>query len=163
MNRPILSTRNLPDAGFRKLGSVLLVDDNRHVRLLVAQILEAKGYEVELEEDAMTALERIKENRPDLILCDGLMPEMDGWSLCAEVRRCFPEDRLPFVIMTSMDKEELIGLSQQSGIDGYLIKPFRSGSLMQLIERILGAPSHGFSHGEIMIYDWESMRLADVG
>jgi CheY-like chemotaxis protein len=142
---------------------VLLVDDNRHIRRLLAQILEVKGYQVELEEDAMSALESIEANRPDLILCDGRMPEMDGWSLCAEVRRRFPLDRLPFVMITSMSKEELIGLSQQSGIDGYLIKPFRSAMLMQLIERLLGVSPHEYAHGEIMIYDCESVRLADVG
>lgn len=119
------------------LPRILLVEDNRHVRRLTEQVLVAEGYAVEVAVDGAAALASISANQPDLVLSDGRMPGLDGWTLCAYLRTRAATAHLRFVLC-SADPADFSGWTwQEAGADAFIEKPFRSAELVRLIGRIL--------------------------
>ena len=109
---------------------VLVVDDSRIVLAMVSDILEAEGYGVRQAENGRHALEMVAEQRPDLILLDVMMPEMDGYETCAALRR--GPEYVPVLMLTAKgDLEDLVqGL--EVGADDYISKPFNVEELTVL-------------------------------
>jgi DNA-binding response OmpR family regulator len=103
---------------------VLVVDDSHTFRNMAGHVLRQAGYEVSFAADGLEALRRVEEERPDVVLLDVVMPEMDGFTVCRQIRaqRAGGE---PIVIMVTAVEEAGDPLEGQvCGADGYLIKPF---------------------------------------
>jgi DNA-binding response OmpR family regulator len=109
------------------LTTILLVEDEATVRETVAAGLQAEGYTVLTAGDGMTGLRLAREETPDLIVLDLMLPEMDGLSVCRILRR---ESDVPIIMLTARGTEmdKIVGL--ETGADDYVVKPFSLGELM---------------------------------
>jgi two-component system cell cycle response regulator DivK len=118
-------------------GTILYVEDNLDNRTLIRRILMAEGYEVIEAENATQAQEKLKELKPDLILMDINMPDMDGYTLTAHIRGMPGFENIPIVALTANvmrgDREK----SLEAGCDGYIQKPVDIDMLPQQIERYM--------------------------
>ena len=116
---------------------ILYVEDNPDNRMLIRRVLMAEGYEVAEAHTAHEALERIQTVRPDLILMDINMPDMDGYALTARIRKTPGFAAVPIIAVTANvmrgDREK----SLEAGCDGYIQKPIDIDLLSQQIERFM--------------------------
>lgn len=114
---------------------ILVVDDESRIRKLVKDFLNKSGYEVLEAGDGEEALLMYAQN-PDisLILLDVMMPKMDGWDVCKEIRK---ESKVPIVMLTARadEMDELLGF--RLGVDEYITKPFSPKILVARVEAIL--------------------------
>ena len=117
---------------------LLVIEDEAPLRANIVRILTAEGFQVVTAVDGDEGVRRARESRPDLVICDILMPRMDGYSVLAALRSQPETAAIPFIFLTaSADKEDLArGL--QSGANDYVTKPFRIADLLAAIRRRLG-------------------------
>src|SRR5262249_55989615 len=103
---------------------ILVVDDSPLLRQVLADAFPPDRYEIDAASDGVEALRRIRDARPDLIVSDILMPRMDGWALCEEVRRDPATRSIPFIFLTAERQvpKRIKGL--EMGADDYMVKPF---------------------------------------
>ena len=101
----------------------LIVDDDVIVRIFVREVLEQSGYEVCEAENGPQALERFIECRPDIVLLDNMMPGMDGFTACAQLRALVGGSRVPILIMTALDDTESIAKAYERGATDFITKP----------------------------------------
>lgn len=118
-------------------GKVLYVEDNFDNRMLVRRVLEADGYTVVDAENASEAMKAIQQEKPDLILMDINMPEVDGYTLTAKIRATPGMSNVPIIAVTANvmrgDREK----SLEAGCDGYIQKPIDIDILTQQVERYI--------------------------
>jgi diguanylate cyclase (GGDEF)-like protein len=114
---------------------ILVVDDSRTVLAMVTDILENEGYGVRQAENGRVALEVVAERRPDLLLLDVMMPEMDGYQVCEALRG--DDDYIPVLMITAKgDLKDLVrGL--EAGADDYISKPFDHVELLARVKSLL--------------------------
>ncbi|MFM9977533.1 MAG: response regulator transcription factor [Sphingomonadaceae bacterium] len=114
--------------------TIALIDDDRNILTSVSIALQAEGFVTRLYADGDTALRAMRENQPDLAVCDIKMPRMDGLEL---LRRLRETSALPVIFLTSKDDEldEALGLAL--GADDYITKPFSQRLLIARIRAIL--------------------------
>ena len=113
---------------------ILLVDDDPNIRQLVNLYLEKEGFEVEMADRGDTAVEKFKTFAPNLILLDLMLPGMDGWQVCREVRKT---SNVPIIMLTAKDEtfDKVLGL--ELGADDYMTKPFDTKELVARIKAVL--------------------------
>ena len=115
---------------------ILVIDDEPHIRRLVQVNLERAGFTVEEASDGREGLQCIRENCPDMVISDVMMPHMDGLALLKEVRAC-PELRdLPFILLTAKASDADVFWGWSHGTDMYLTKPFSPAELLAFVARI---------------------------
>ena len=109
---------------------ILLVDDDPNIRQLVNLYLEKEGFEVVMADRGDEALKLFRESPPSLILLDVMLPGMDGWQVCREVRKT---SNIPIIMLTAKDEtfDKVLGL--ELGADDYVVKPF---DMKELVARI---------------------------
>lgn len=117
--------------------TVLIVDDSPLIRQVVADAFTPSGYQVLMAADGSEALRKICERHPDLIVADILMPVMDGWRLCEEVRRVPETAQIPFIFLTTEQEAQKRVRGLRMGADDYLTKPFSREELLARAENIL--------------------------
>jgi two-component system cell cycle response regulator DivK len=124
-------------------GTILYVEDNPDNRLLVKRILMAEDYSLLEAIDGRDALNVLKTARPDLILMDINMPDMDGYTLTAKIKSLPGFERVPILALTANvmrgDKEKTL----EAGCDGYIQKPLDIDQLTREIEKFLTRRSNG--------------------
>ena len=109
---------------------ILLVDDDPNIRQLVNLYLQKEGFEVMMADRGDEALKMFKASPPNLILLDIMLPGMDGWQVCREVRKI---SNIPIIMLTAKDEtfDKVLGL--ELGADDYISKPF---DMKELVARI---------------------------
>ncbi len=113
---------------------LLIVDDEEHIRKLIRKYAEFAGYEVEEAPDGMTAVELCRTRKYDAVILDIMMPELDGFSVCREIRKT---SDVP-VLMLSARGEEYDKINGfETGADDYVVKPFSPRELMLRVEAVL--------------------------
>ncbi len=113
---------------------VLVVDDDEDIVNIVAALLENEGYTTVRAINGKDALEKAVAEKPDLIIADIMMPEMDGWEFCWRVRENATLGETPFVFLTARaDVMDQIRGSE-IGADDYIIKPFRKQELLKRVQ-----------------------------
>ena len=118
---------------------ILAVDDEKHIVRLVQINLEKEGYQVATASTGREALERVGEFRPDLIVMDVMMPEMDGFEALKKLKEN-PETReIPVIMLTAKAQDADVFRGWQSGADLYLTKPFNPAELLSFIKRLLAS------------------------
>ena len=124
-------------------GTILYVEDNPDNRLLVKRILMAEDYSLLEATDATDALNVLKTSRPDLILMDINMPDMDGYTLTAKIKSLPGFERVPILAVTANvmrgDKEKTL----EAGCDGYIQKPLDIDQLTREIEKFISRRANG--------------------
>ena len=120
---------------------ILLVDDDPNIRQLVNLYLQKEGFEVMMADRGDEALKMFKASPPNLILLDIMLPGMDGWQVCREVRKI---SNIPIIMLTAKDEtfDKVLGL--ELGADDYVAKPF---DMKELVARIK-AVSRRFQNAE---------------
>ena len=117
--------------------TVLVIEDEAPLRANLVRILSAEGYQVVAAADGDEGVRRVRESRPDAVICDILMPRLDGFGVLAALRSRQETATIPFIFLTaSADKVDLArGL--QSGANEYVTKPFRIADLLAAVKRLL--------------------------
>ncbi|WP_206915813.1 response regulator transcription factor [Alicyclobacillus suci] len=113
---------------------VLVVEDDPNICELVTLYGEKNGYIVNVAQNGMTGLEMFYDTTPDLVVLDIMLPEMDGWEVCKEIRRF---QKTPIIILTGKGEsyDKLKGF--ELGTDDYIVKPFDPNELMARIKAVL--------------------------
>ena len=109
---------------------ILVVDDERQITRMLRTALQSSGYEVATAQDGLEALERIKEQAPDLIITDLAMPELNGVELTQNVRRL---SETPIIVLSVRDSDAMKVRALDVGADDYITKPF---SMPELLARV---------------------------
>jgi chemosensory pili system protein ChpA (sensor histidine kinase/response regulator) len=117
---------------------VLVVDDSLTVRRVTQRLLVREGYRVALAKDGLEALERLAEERPQVVLSDIEMPRMDGFDLVRNIRGDVRLADLPVIMITSRIAQKHRDYAAQLGVDHYLGKPYSEEDLLALIARYAG-------------------------
>jgi DNA-binding response OmpR family regulator len=116
---------------------ILIVEDSRTQAEHLRHLLEQHGYRVRLAGNGRLALEAIGASQPALVLSDIVMPEMDGYQLCREVKARPDWRAIPVVLITSLFDPEDIVRGLECGADNFIRKPYATGYLMSRIEQVL--------------------------
>ncbi len=116
------------------MSTILLIDDDPDLLTLLSMILKKEGYQVEVAEDGESGLEMAVQLQPDLILLDIMMPGVDGWEACREIRKI---TTAPIIYLTAKREESDIVRGLQLGADDFIPKPFRRHELTARIEAVL--------------------------
>jgi DNA-binding response OmpR family regulator len=113
---------------------ILIAEDDPNILRGLGELLSNEGYETLLAEDGLLALERFREERPDFVLLDIMMPGLDGYSLCREIRRL--DEQVPVIFLSAKSEEIDRVLGLELGADDYITKPFGTREVVARIRAI---------------------------
>ena len=116
-----------------EMKKILVADDEEQLALAVKIRLQSKGYQVVVANDGRAAVNLAVQEKPDLILMDVMMPNMDGYSSLREINAKLGRGKIPIIVLTARDRMK--DLFELEGIEDYVIKPFDHEDLMIRIER----------------------------
>ncbi|MBW4540576.1 MAG: response regulator [Myxacorys chilensis ATA2-1-KO14] len=154
-NRPSLS-----DWRTTRVPRVVCIDDGATVRKAVEYILDQHGYEVSTIDDPLKALSLVFQLKPDLILCDISMPELDGYELCAMLHQSTAFRQTPIVMLTGKDGFIDRVKARMVGAVDYLTKPFGKSELLMLVEKYVGqGQPEPFNPHDQSTHDLEELKL----
>lgn len=128
---------------------ILAVDDEKHIVRLVQVNLERQGYEVITAHDGKEALQKVEDERPDLVVLDVMMPYMDGFEVLQSLRRNPSTRDIPVIMLTAKAQDADVFRGWQSGVDCYLTKPFNPMELVSFVKRIFKALEDGEDGGKV--------------
>ncbi|MCQ2547730.1 MAG: response regulator transcription factor [Clostridia bacterium] len=136
---------------------ILVVDDEAKIRDVIREYAEFGGYEVDEAEDGMVAVNKCKENDYNLIIMDIMMPKLDGYSACKEIKKI---KDIPTVMLSARSEEydKLFGF--ELGIDDYIVKPFSPKELMARINAIIARTSSQEQQSETVRFSGLEVNLA---
>lgn len=116
---------------------ILVADDSEEIRALVCDLLKQEGYEMIESENGIDALNKILKERPDLILLDLIMPELDGFSLTMQLRKNEETKDIPIIIISGKSHlKELFMLNEVAKIQDFIEKPFPPRVLSEAVRQI---------------------------
>jgi len=116
------------------IGTILVVEDEEPVRDLLRLYLEKESFQVIMAVDGEEALLKVSGRQPDLILLDIMLPKMDGWSVCREIRK---QHTTPIIMLTARDEELDRVLGLEMGADDYITKPFSPREMVARVKAVL--------------------------
>ena len=116
--------------------TVLAVDDERAILRLIQVNLERHGYKVLTAGDGREALDKIAAATPDIVICDVMMPYMDGFEVLRRLRKDPATRELPVIMLTAKAMDADVFEGYRSGADCYITKPFNPAELLTFIQRI---------------------------
>jgi len=119
-----------------EMKAILIADDESSIRLMVGSML-SKDYLVLEASDGQEAIDIARAQRPDLILMDIMMPNVDGYSACHAIKKDRITSAIPVVMVTALGQELNQKFARQTGADGYVTKPFSLQSLRDVISQFL--------------------------
>lgn len=114
--------------------TLLIVDDEARIRDLIRKYAAFEGYNVEKASNGMEAIEKCRQKNYDLIIMDVMMPELDGFSACREIRR---KSQVPVIMLSARGEEYDRIHGFELGIDDYVVKPFSPRELMMRVSAVL--------------------------
>lgn len=119
------------------MARILIIEDDAPIRANLCRLLGLQGHEVIEAEDGLAGVNTARSGRPDLIVCDVLMPGLDGFSVLSRLRGEPATARVPFVFLSASAEpdDKRLGLAQ--GADAYLTKPFKAEQLAAIISELL--------------------------
>ncbi|MDA7857879.1 response regulator [bacterium] len=112
---------------------VLIVDDESDLLQTLKVRLEHWGYQITIATDGKKCLNKVSQDKPDLILLDIMMPGLDGLSICQKLQ----ESKIPIVIMTALSEEKIRHAAQVVGVADFILKPFSMELLRTKVEKAL--------------------------
>ncbi len=115
--------------------SVLLVEDEPGLVVTLSDLLETEGYRVQVALDGSSALSAVRANRPDLIILDVMLPDMDGFEVCQRLRRRGVDAAILMLTARAEVQDRVLGL--KLGADDYLVKPFDPAELLARVQALL--------------------------
>ena len=116
---------------------ILIVDDEEDIATALSIRLKAMSYDVILAFDGMAALAKAREEKPDLILLDIMLPKLDGYKVCRMLKFDEKFRHIPIIMVTAKVGESNLKMGEEVGADAYIIKPFNPGELIDKIKELL--------------------------
>lgn len=116
------------------MNRILIVDDDPHIRELAKVFLRREGFEIVEAADGLEALARLASLKTDLVVLDIMMPKMDGWELCRQLKEAYD---LPILMLTAKGETSQKLKGFQLGTDDYLVKPFEPLELVARVKALL--------------------------
>ncbi len=116
------------------MAKILIVDDDKNICELLRLYIEKEGFETKIANDGKQAIEEFNRFNPDLILLDLMLPVLDGWQVCREIRKT---SECPIIMLTAKGEvfDKVLGL--ELGADDYVVKPFESKEIVARINAVL--------------------------
>ena len=136
------------------MANLLIVDDEQSIRALIRKYAVFDGYEVEEASDGMEAIEKFRKGKFDLIIMDVMMPELDGFSACREIRK--QDEKVPIIMLSARGEEYDRIHGFEIGVDDYVVKPFSPRELLMRVGAVLkrsAAASGGRQSREVYKYE----------
>ncbi|MER0238494.1 response regulator [Fulvimarina sp. MAC8] len=115
---------------------ILTIDDSRTMREMLRRTLQEAGFEVKQAEDGVDGLEKLAEERPDVIITDVNMPRMDGLTFIENVRLNDTYRGIPILVLTTESDAEKKARAKNAGATGWIVKPFDPPKLVSAINRV---------------------------
>lgn len=116
---------------------ILLIDDHRTVLRLLEAILKLKGFDLLYAENGQQGMALARQEKPDLILLDVMMPEIDGFKVCQYLKGQDETAAIPVVFLTARGAEGDQETGRRVGAQGFLTKPFLAREVLDLVEKLL--------------------------
>jgi len=116
---------------------ILVIDDDRGIVKGIKKILEEQNYKVVTAEDGKEGLEKVKSEKPDLIVLDVMMPKMGGFEVCSTLKNDVHYNKIPIIIVSDMAHHDALEVGKDVGADAYLAKPFEPIILITKIKELL--------------------------
>ena len=143
--------------------AVLLVEDDERISEPLIRVLRSEGFEVQHVDAGVAAIGSVSDARPDLVLLDLTLPDIDGLDVCRKIRADHPD--LPIILLTARAEEMDVIVGLNAGADDYVAKPFRLAELvarirarLRIVEHSAGAPPAGRLNGAGIELDTDARR-----
>ena len=135
---------------------ILVADDDRNIAELLRLYLEKEGYSVTLACDGVDAMEKFNADTPDIVLLDIMMPRLDGWQVCREIRQ---KSNCPIIMLTAKGEtfDKVLGL--ELGADGYVVKPFETKEIVARIKAVLRRSGKTSSEPDVKEVSYEKLTV----
>jgi DNA-binding response OmpR family regulator len=118
-------------------GKVLVVDDEEYIQHILNFSFGAEGYEVITATDGEEALKKARHEKPDIIVLDIMMPKMDGYEACKQLKTDPQTKAIPVILLTAKGRDIDRKLGSEAGADDYVVKPFSPGRLIERVEGMI--------------------------
>ncbi len=116
---------------------ILIIEDNDDIRENTGELLELQGYKVLMAAEGSTGIRLAKEKKPDIVVCDIMMPEMDGYKVFEALTQDSETRHIPFIFLTASAEKKEVEAGIKMGAKGYIRKPFEADELFATIEKCL--------------------------
>ena len=116
---------------------ILIVEDEESLLKLESILLTSKGYDVKGVADGQAALDAVETMKPDLVLLDVMLPEIDGFEVCRRIKANDSTKQIPVIMLTAKKSREDMARGEQVGADWYITKPFKSAMVIETIQRFI--------------------------
>ncbi|MDD2397121.1 MAG: response regulator transcription factor [Tissierellia bacterium] len=132
------------------MATMLIADDNRQITSILDEYAKKEGYEVKIAYNGRQALEAFNTDKPDIVLLDVMMPIMDGFEVCREIRKV---SNVPVIMITARgeDFERIMGLD--IGADDYIVKPFSPAEVMARVRAVMRRIGSDNLSSQLFTYD----------
>ncbi|MFA6983980.1 MAG: response regulator transcription factor [Sedimentibacter sp.] len=132
------------------MATMLIADDNRQITSILDEYAKKEGYEVKIAYNGRQALETFNTDKPDIVLLDVMMPIMDGFEVCREIRKV---SNVPVIMITARgeDFERIMGLD--IGADDYIVKPFSPAEVMARVRAVMRRIGSDNLSSQLFTYD----------
>lgn len=141
-------------------GKILIVDDDKNICELLRLYIEKEGFDAAIANDGETALDLFDSFQPDLTLLDIMLPGLDGWQVCREIRK---KSSKPIIMLTAKGEvfDKVLGL--ELGADDYVVKPFETKEVIARINAVLrrSVKNEADDENKIVTYDKLSINLTN--
>ena len=141
-------------------GKILIVDDDKNICELLRLYIEKEGFEAAIANDGEVAVEMFESFAPDLVMLDIMLPKLDGWQVCREIRK---KASTPIIMLTAKGEvfDKVLGL--ELGADDYVVKPFETKEIIARINAVLRriTKTGNDSEHKIVTYDKLSINLTN--
>jgi two-component system chemotaxis response regulator CheY len=117
---------------------VLAIDDSKTIRELLRSVMEEAGFDFTSAVDGVDGVERYAEVRPDIVITDINMPNMDGYGVIDAIRKGDIDNQVPILVLTTESGDKLKQRAREAGATGWIVKPFDDVSLVSVIRRVTG-------------------------
>jgi DNA-binding NarL/FixJ family response regulator len=143
--------------------SILIIDDDPSFRSMMEMILQMEGFEVRVASNGQSALSMLRDKRSDLVLCDIMMPEMDGYSLLDLLRGENTLADIPFIFVTALGQRIEVRRGMSAGADDYLSKPFSADELLAAVTcRIRRHEMINMQHGNSIFHKEQAILSTKI-
>lgn len=118
---------------------ILIIEDDRYISKMYQLKLSLEGYEAEVAENGRQGVDKVKDFMPDIILCDILMPELDGFEVIKILKEDEQTKNIPILIMSNLGQEDHIQKGMQMGAIGYIVKSqYTPSKVVEKIKEVVG-------------------------
>ena len=117
---------------------ILVVDDEVYILHILDFILGAESYDVVTATNGEQALQKVREEKPDLVILDIMMPKLDGYETCRMIKNDPATKNIPVILLTAKGREVDQKLGREVGANDYMTKPFSPSKLIERVQAILG-------------------------